>query len=60
MSAREIIFYALFSMDFVILNDGNQEDQFSLSLTPSTEGYEVTISPLLVTLSVGEQKIMTL
>ena len=48
------------SMDFVILNDGNQEDQFSLSLTPSTDGFEVTISPLLVTLSVGEQKIITL
>ncbi|HJM87175.1 MAG TPA: hypothetical protein QF433_03035, partial [Candidatus Thalassarchaeaceae archaeon] len=47
------------SMDFVILNDGNQEDQFSLSLSPSTDGFEVTISPLLVTLAASEQQIVT-
>ena len=47
------------SMQFVILNDGNQQDQFSFSLSPSTDGFEVTISPLLLTLEAGEQDIVT-
>jgi len=47
------------SMQFVILNDGNQQDQFSFSLSPSTDGFEVTISPLLLTLDAGEQDIVT-
>ena len=47
------------SMQFVILNDGNQQDQFSFSLSPSTDGFEVTISPLLLTLEAGGQDIVT-
>ena len=47
------------SMDFVILNDGNEEDQFALALSPSTDGFEVTISPLLITLAASEQQIVT-
>ncbi len=47
------------SMQFVILNDGNQQDQFSFSLSPSTDGFEVTITPLLLTLDAGEQDIVT-
>jgi uncharacterized membrane protein len=47
------------SMQFVILNDGNQQDQFSFSLSPSTDGFEVTISPLLLSLNAGEQDIVT-
>jgi uncharacterized membrane protein len=50
---------ALSSMDFVILNDGNQQDQFSFALSPSSDGFEVTITPLLITLDAGAQDVVT-
>lgn len=43
------------SFEFVILNDGNQGDQFTFSIEPSTDGFDVMINPLLMTLDAGGQ-----
>jgi uncharacterized membrane protein len=46
-------------MEVVVVNDGNQQDQFSFQLQPSTSGYQVTIEPLLMTLEAGAQDSLT-
>jgi len=46
-------------MEVVVVNEGNQQDQFSFQLEPSTSGYQVTISPLLMTLEAGAQDTLT-
>ena len=48
------------SMDFVVVNDGNELDSFSFGLSPSSDGFEVQIEPLLLELGAGEQGTVTL
>ncbi len=48
------------SMDFVVVNDGNELDSFSFGLSPSSDGFEVQIEPLLLELGAGEQGTVSL